>query len=171
MSASGPRGKRRSWSRAADYATEYLSMTHNQVPSLCRRATSAVTLPSGRWVDVSANSPQTTAGPLISGGEFPARRGELLEKPSNGLPADRQAPVAAVEHRIRLIQRCHAVHVARPLARDQQTLQILRIAVRLPGRLHRSSTHSPSLTSSASVSTRWSGTINSNADMAVSPRY
>src|SRR5215472_1390026 len=36
-------------------------MTHNQVPSFCRRAISAVTMPSGRRVEVRAKSPQTIA--------------------------------------------------------------------------------------------------------------
>ena len=37
------------------------SITQSQVPSACRRATSAVTSPSGIWVEVSARSPQILA--------------------------------------------------------------------------------------------------------------
>jgi hypothetical protein len=44
------------------YAMANWSMTQSHVPSPCRRAISAVTLPSGRRVEVSAKSPLIVAG-------------------------------------------------------------------------------------------------------------
>ncbi len=101
-------------------------MTHSHVPSACRRATSAVTVPSGRRVEVSART-------LISEGKQLALCHHSGVERSDGFPAVGQPAVAAIEDGIGLIKGQHSVDVSRSLAGNQQPLQILGITRGLTG--------------------------------------
>ena len=100
-------------------------MTQSQVPSAWRRATSAVTVPSGRRVKGQVAADQGRA--LLADGEFPARRHRAGKVRPDGVRAAQHRAVAAIDDGLRLIKGHHALDVSRPLAGDQQPLQVLRI--------------------------------------------
>src|SRR5436190_10923066 len=58
---------------------------------------------------------------------------ELGKELVNGVPAAQEDPAADVDDRVRLEQRRHAGDVSGVLSRDQQALQVLRVAGRVSG--------------------------------------
>ncbi len=116
-------------------------MTQSQVPSAWRRATpdrgpgqalggdgAIGTARRGEGQVAADHGPRVEPeDALLADGEFPARRHRAGKVRPDGVLAAQHRSVAAVDDGVGLIKGHHALDVSRPLADDQQPLQILRI--------------------------------------------
>jgi hypothetical protein len=101
------------------------SIAHNQVPFAWRRATSTVTTPLAKRVEVRARSVLCRGRSLCARLERPVGH-QALVGPANLVGAGRDLPIGQRQHRVGFVECDQAVDVAGVEPLDDEAAQVLR---------------------------------------------